>query len=112
MIYNSNAEVNRLGGFCVASDNNLYNKAVESYRLEEKINFIKALDIVKWALAIALVLGILYVVAVQFFPKTMSWLILILAAISCLLMAIVLFIDQSPSLSHYQGWIKFAGVLL
>lgn len=112
MLYNSTAEVNRLGGYCIPTDKYLYSRALRNYNIKEKLDFIQSYDNVKISLGVALLMGVIFLVLVQCLPKTMSWLTIALAAVGCLVLAVVLLCDKSASLRAYHGWIVFISVLL
>jgi hypothetical protein len=61
---------------------------------------------------VALLLGAVFLLLVQCLPKTMSWLTLLLAAIGCLVLAVLLLWDKSPSFKILGHWVTFAAVLL
>lgn len=112
MLYDSKAEVNRLGGYCVPTDKYLYSKAIHHYNIKDKLNFIRSYDNVKISLGVALLLGTVFLALVQCMPKTMSWLVILLSAVGCLILAVLLFRDKSPSLLALGKWVPFLGLLL
>lgn len=83
-----------------------------SYNLKEKINFMKSYDTVKLSALIALLLGVLYMLLVQWTPRMMEWLVVVFAIGSCLALAILLFADASPSIAANKGWAVAIGVML
>lgn len=63
------------------------------------------------AFGISLALGLIWMILVQFFPKVMVWVAMILAIILLLILAIVFFANSGGSLSQATGWAIIAGII-
>lgn len=112
MLYSSHPEVNRLGGYCIPDDTNTYNKAMYNYNLKEKVNFMRAYDTVRMSVAIALGLGVLMMVFVQCWPRLLGWVVVILAVVAGVVLAVLMIVDNGPSLAGNKGLAVAIGVLL
>jgi hypothetical protein len=78
------------------------NNILTSYNLVNKWNFLKSLDVIKWSLFLALVLGVFYFIIIQFLPNSMIWISMILSGIGLLVLGGLLFVDNSYSLMTYN----------
>jgi len=112
MLYNSTAEVTRLGGYCIPVDKYLHSRGIHNYNIKDKLNFIQSYDNVKISLGVALLLGLVFLLLTQCLPKTMSWLTILLAAVGCIVLAGLLLWDKSPSLTVLGRWIPFIAIVL
>lgn len=88
------------------------NNILISYNLVNKWNFLKSLDVIKWSLFLALVLGIFYFIIIQFLPNSMIWISMILSAIGLLVLGFLLFVDNSYSLTTYNPSIKVFAIAI
>lgn len=104
--------MDRLGAFCIPTDDNLRNSALISYNLVEKWNFLKSIDVVKWSLLLALSLGIFYFIIVQCLPNAMIWIGMIFSGLGLLLLGGIFFLDSSYSLLLFHPSIKILAVVL
>ena len=100
-----------MGAFCIPTDPVLLKSALISYNLVDKWNFLKSLDVIKWSLGLALVLGIVYFASVQYFPNAMIWFGMIFSGIGLLLLGGIFILDRSYSLMVYNPSIKLLAVV-
>lgn len=112
MIYNSSGQVNRLGGYCIPSDKHLHSVALQNYNLHDKINFLSSVDAIKISLLVAFLLGVVYFLMAQWLSHIISWLIVAMAALSCLILAALLYTDKSVSLAHASNFKTIFSVIL
>lgn len=67
---------------------------------------------VKWSLGLALLLGIVYFISIQFIPNFVVWVGMIFGGIGLILLGGILFVDDSYSLITYHPSIKTIAVVL
>lgn len=92
-----------MGGYCIPTDRHLHSRAMENYNLNDKLNFLSSVDAIKISLFVAFLLGLLYFIMAQWLAHIVSWLVVGLAAVTCLILATLLYTDHSISLSHVSG---------
>lgn len=63
------------------------------------------------AFGISLGLGLLWMILVQCFPKTMIWVACILAPILLVILGIVLLVNSGTRLSSSTGWAIILGII-
>lgn len=95
--------VNRLGGFCEPTDEQLKEKFWENEEFREKFDLVGAYDAIEWSLLIALCVGILYLLVVVLLPRVMTWAVFILASLLVLIGAIILLVQPIKLLDFHSS---------
>lgn len=97
-IYPSEIYSNRLGLFCMPTDENQKSKILEMSGINRKNVFLSTYDSIFKCLWIGVIYGIIYLIAMQIFPiKAVNW-VFALGGLSALLIGILLFILPSGSI--------------
>jgi hypothetical protein len=79
------------------------NKVMNSYNLHAKWNFLKSYDVIKLTLLIALIVGVIFLVFVQFLPSIAVWASVGMMALMCFILSFMMLSDRSPSFQAAQG---------
>lgn len=66
----------------------------------------------KWSLLLALALGVVYFLAVQFAPNAMIWIGMIFSGIGLLLFGVLIFLDSSYSLITFHPFLKVFSIVI
>jgi hypothetical protein len=102
---------NRLGSFCLPTDPTLRSQLLASAGLSSKFNNIKALDYLLVGVGISFGLSIIWLLLVQFLPKAMFWVALLLAAVMLFIAMLVFLIGAGSTLVDGQGWAIIIGIV-
>jgi hypothetical protein len=84
--------VNRLGAFCLPTDEGLVDKIWNSPQLAEKHGLISSYDVILLSLLFGLLVGMVYLVLVMIVPKLMTYAVFFLAAIMLLVIGLFIFL--------------------
>lgn len=111
-IYESTAEVNRLGGYCLPKSQTLLQNTMTAYNLHTKWNFLKSYDVIRMTLLVALLVGAVFKVFVQCVPGVAVWGSVGMMAAMCFILSFMMLSDKSPSFQAAQGLINFVAVCI
>lgn len=97
VFYESQPELDRLGGYCLPTDQKLAENVLTTFNLHWKWNFLRSYDMIRITLLVALLAGVVFLVFVQFAPKMAVWTSVALTGLTCIVLAVMLLMDSSPS---------------
>jgi len=92
-------------------DEKLREKLFINTDINEKYDSLYAIDNLLIAFGISMGIGLLWMILVQFFPKAMVSVSIILAILLLLILAIVFFVNSGGSLSKATGWVIIIGII-
>lgn len=94
-IYQTTQQFERLGGFCLPTDDAAREKLIENANLGEKWNFLNTYDVIRICLLIALGVGIIWMILVQIIPKIMAIGAVLLGSLTLLAAGILILVDNA-----------------
>lgn len=80
-IYETESEVNRLGGFCYPTNQVAKQQLIHTANLQEKVTFLEGQDVMYWGVLFASLLGFLWLIVVQAAPRFAPYLAIVLAVV-------------------------------
>ena len=93
--YENEAEETRNGRFCYPKDEAMKEKVLENSKLKNRNDFYNSLDTIVVCFFIALGVSIIYFLLVQFLPKKMNYVAVIVGGLAILVTAFCLFFYQT-----------------
>lgn len=102
---------NRLGSYCLPSDEIAKEQLFATSGLYIKWNSLRAIDYLLIGLAISIALSALWMLLTQCLTRVVIWLSIILSIILLLITAIVLFTGTNQTLSDAGAWPVFFGII-
>ena len=87
-----------MGGFCTPTDESARVLLVKNANIEDKVEFTKLYDIAHLALLIAFLVGLFWMILVQFIPRVMAYVGIIFGSLILLIGAIIVLTDNG------KGW--------
>lgn len=109
--YNTEAVVNRLGGFCMPTDQATADRLWNQPQISIKNSILQSIDVILLSLLFGLCIGLIYMVLVACFPKIMIRLVFI-GVFLALLFAGIFILAKPISFFHPQVWNILLGVAL
>lgn len=88
-IYDTKLEDTRMGLFCMPTDPNLKERVLQNSGLASKYHFLIAYDAINACIFTAIMLGVVYVIIVQFFNERLPKLVTGLGGGLCILLALL-----------------------
>lgn len=101
----------RLGAFCLPSNTQLKDQLLYNAGIQTRFNNLHAINYLLMGVWIAFVLSLIWLVLVQFIPKYIYWLALVIALFMLIVAMFVFFIGSGNTLSQSQGWDIVLGIL-
>ena len=97
--YYENSEDNTMiGSYCMPKNEKLKDKLIKNSGMQIRYDTKKALSILLSAIGISAALALVWMILVQFFPKIMVWVAIILAIILLLIFSILFFANSGGKL--------------
>lgn len=88
-----------MGGYCAPNSESARDKLVQNLNLQSKWDFLNTYDVIRMSLAVALLIGIIWMSLVQCMPKYMAVAAILLGSITLIAAGILLIVDNPP-----RGW--------
>lgn len=111
-IYSTSIGWERLGGFCIPTDESAQATLMNTANLTPKWNFLNAYDVIRLSLLIALLIGIIWAIVTHCIPRLMPTTAIGLSILVMFAGGLILLIDNVAGFEGMQFWKIFIGVAL